>query len=105
MPSLRWGLSACPLVLSACLYAPRTVNVYDPGCRIVTRQMVLDAEQVGSIAHCRNEGCLTLLVAMGAVSAVSAVVSGSVVVVGNVVYWFEKRSLCQPADVAASAPP
>lgn len=85
------------LALAACVFAPRTVSVYDPQCQIVTRQMVLDNQQVAAIAHCQNEGCLTLLVAMGAVSAVTAIVSGSVVVVGNVAYWFEKRSLCRPA--------
>ena len=97
--------------LSGCIYAPRTVSVYDPDCQIVTRHMVMDGEQVAAIAHCHNEGCLTLLVAMGAVSAVTAVVSGSVVVVGNVVYWFEKQTRCQPvspeqmtAPVAPTAP-
>jgi len=84
------------LVLAGCVYAPRTVSVYDPDCQIVTRHMVLDGQQVAAIARCHNEGCLALLVTMGAVSAVTAVVSGSVVVVGNVVYWFEKRSQCKP---------
>jgi hypothetical protein len=98
--ALRPALLA--IVLAGCVYAPRTVTVYDPDCRIVTRHMVLDAQQVGAIGHCSNEGCLTLLVAMGAVSAVSAVVSGSVVVVGNVMYWFEKRSSCRPVDGAGA---
>lgn len=88
-----WGVAAAA---AGCIYAPRTVSVYDPDCRIVSRHMVLDAQQVAAISRCQNEGCLTLLVAMGAVSAVSAVISGSVVVVGNVMYWFEKRSQCQP---------
>lgn len=92
------GLAAAAVALSlwGCVYAPRTVSVYDPDCQIVTRHMVLDGQQVAAIAHCHNEGCLALLVTMGAVSAVTAVVSGSVVVVGNVVYWFEKRSQCKP---------
>lgn len=88
--------AALSLVLAGCVYAPRTVSVYDPDCQIVTRHMVLDGQQVAAIAHCHNEGCLALLVTMGAVSAVTAVVSGSVVVVGNVVYWFEKRTQCKP---------
>ncbi|MEO8297926.1 MAG: hypothetical protein ABI574_08975 [Burkholderiales bacterium] len=93
-----WPAAALAWALTGCVFAPRTVSVYDPQCQIVTRQMVLDNQQVAAIAHCRNEGCLGLLVAMGAVSAVTAVVSGSVVVVGNVAYWFEKRSLCRPAQ-------
>jgi hypothetical protein len=31
---------------------------------------------------------------MGAVTVASAVVSGSIVIAGNVVYWFEKRGQC-----------
>lgn len=99
----RWRSRAAAAVallgLTACVYTPRTVTVYDRDCRIQTRQMVLDEQQVGAIGHCRNEGCLAALVAFGAVSAVTAVVSGSIVVVGNVVYWFEKRSGCRPVDV------
>lgn len=72
--------------------------VYDRDCRIQARQMVLDERQVGAIGHCSNEGCVLALVAFGAVSAVTAVVSGSIVVVGNVAYWFEKRSNCRPID-------
>jgi hypothetical protein len=33
-------------------------------------------------------------VAVGAVAAASVVVSGSIVVVGNVVYWLEKQGKC-----------
>lgn len=103
MTSGRWLRAAVAAAggagaLAACVYAPRTVTVYDPDCRIETRHMVLDSEQVATIAHCRNEGCLALLAAMGAVSAATAVVSGSVVVVGNVVYWFEKRTQCRAVE-------
>lgn len=78
--------------------------MYDPDCRIHARHMVLDQQQVGAIGACRNEGCLVALVAFGAVSAATAVVSGSIVVVGNVAYWFEKRSNCRPVDAPPVAP-
>jgi hypothetical protein len=81
-------------LVSACIYLPRTTQVYDHDCNIVTRHMILEVHQVGGFGRCSNEGCVALLVAMGAVSAASAVVSGSIVVAGNVVYWFEKRGLC-----------
>jgi len=35
-----------------------------------------------------------VLVAIGAVAAASAVVSGSIVLVGNIVYWAEKQGKC-----------
>lgn len=98
----RWRSRApallLPLALAACVYSPRTVTIYDPDCRIHARHMVLDAEQVAMIGRCYNDGCLVALVAFGAVSAVTAVVSGSIVVVGNVAYWFEKRSNCRPVE-------
>jgi hypothetical protein len=35
-----------------------------------------------------------MLVALGAVTAASAVISGSIAVVGNAVYWFERQGRC-----------
>ena len=32
--------------------------------------------------------------ALGAVAAASAVVSGSIVITGNAVYWFDKQGRC-----------
>ena len=56
--------------------------------------MSLEAHQVASIVGCKNEECVALLVAAGVVSAATAVVSGSVVVTGNVVYWLEEKGSC-----------
>ena len=56
--------------------------------------MTLQSYQVATIAGCSNEGCVALLAAAGVVSATSAVVSGSVVLTGNVVYWLEKKGAC-----------
>lgn len=56
--------------------------------------MVLQPVQIAAIQRCSGDGCVALLVAAGATAATSAIVSGSIVVVGNVAYWFEKRGLC-----------
>jgi hypothetical protein len=89
---------AGPLLLAAllagCVYVPRTNEVYDEGCGIQAKQMTLDMQQIGVFVGCTNQGCAALLVALGAVTVASAVVSGSIVVAGNVVYWFEKRGRC-----------
>jgi len=82
-------------LLQACIYVPRTIEVYDLDCRITSRRMDLQPVQIAAIQGCRNEGCVALLVAAGATAATSAVVSGSIVVVGNVVYWFEKQGRCK----------
>ena len=81
-------------ILSACIYVPRTIETYDGACKIVSRQMVLEAHQVGMLGHCHNDGCVAALAVMGAVTAASVVVSGSIVLAGNVAYWFEKRGQC-----------
>lgn len=83
------------LACSACIVVPRTVQVYDADCDIAARRMVLSVEQVGTLGRCRNEDCAVALVAFGAVAAASAVVSGSIVVVGNVAYWFENQNRCR----------
>jgi len=82
------------LGLSACVVVPRTTEFYDADCHITTRQMRLEAVQVGVLGRCSNEGCATALVVIGATAVATAVVSGSIVVVGNVVYWLEKQGRC-----------
>jgi hypothetical protein len=97
----RTGRQGLPVVLAltlaACVFSPRTIQVYDPKCQITSRQMVLEAGQASGMIRCRGEECAAMLVAMGVVSAATAVVSGSIVLVGNVVYWFEKQGQqCRP---------
>lgn len=107
-PVKRAGLAAAAALacaaLAGCVVLPVTVELYDPDCRIVTRQMVLQPVQIGAFHSCANEGCAMLLAAAGATAAVSAVVSGSIVVAGNVAYWFEKKGRCQPPAGPAQAP-
>ena len=95
--SLRLSaLSLClaPLMQS-CMVVPRTVSSYNAKCQIVERRVTLEAQQVGAVASCGNNAeCAGLLGFYGLVAATSAVVSGSVAVVGNVAYWFERRAEC-----------
>lgn len=86
---------AWALTLGGCLYLPRTIEIHDPDCHVVARHMVLQEVQVATIMGCANEGCVTLVVAAAATAAVSAVISGSIVVAGNTVYWFESRGQCR----------
>lgn len=98
-PLLRRGLpAAAALALAGCIVVPRTVEVYDPDCRIRTRQMELEPVQIATIGHCVNQDCALMLAAAGITVAASAVISGSIVIVGNVVYWFEKQGRCNHAD-------
>lgn len=83
------------LLLSACIYVPRTTETYDADCRTVEKHMELEQTQVGGFAGCQNKDCLVLLAAAGVVTAASVVVSGSIVVTGNIVYWLERQGRCQ----------
>jgi hypothetical protein len=91
-PLLTLGLLA---LLQACMVVPRTTQVYDPECQLVSNHMVLEAVQVAAIHQCANQGCVALVVGAGIVSAASVVISGSIVVAGNIAYWFEKHSQCR----------
>lgn len=90
---------AVPLLalLQACIYVPRTTQVFDPDCQIVANHMVLQEVQVAAIQGCANEGCVALVVGAGVVSAASAIVSGTIVVTGNIAYWFERKAYCRSA--------
>ncbi len=81
-------------VLQACIVVPRTIEVYDANCNVMTKQMDLEPVQIAAIRGCSNSGCTAVLVAAGATAAASAVISGSIVIVGNVVYWLEKQGRC-----------
>ena len=92
------------LLLAGCIVVPRSTEVYDPACRAYVKQMVLEAEVIGAIGHCSNDGCAVMLASMGIVSAASAVVSGSVAVIGNIVYWAERQGRCPTAEAPPPAP-
>lgn len=92
----RCTVALC-LLLPACVMVPRTQEAWDPECRTIARSMTLQPVQVAYFGGCANEGCAALLVLAGATTAVSAVVSGSIAVVGNAVYWLEKQGRCQRA--------
>lgn len=84
----------CALLLQACIYLPRTTEVYDADCQVITKKLDLLPVQIAAFGGCSDSGCVALLVAAGATAAASAIISGSIVIVGNVVYWFEKQGRC-----------
>jgi hypothetical protein len=51
------------LALQACVFLPRTAEVYDADCQIAARHMVLQPVQIASISGCNNQGCAILLAA------------------------------------------
>jgi hypothetical protein len=81
--------------LQACIYLPSTLEVYDAECQVVAKHMTLQEVQVAAVGGCQNQSCVALIVAVAATTAASVIVSGSIVIVGNVAYWLERRSACQ----------
>jgi hypothetical protein len=100
----RFGFALATLLLGGCVYLPETSVRYDPKCGVHERKMTMQPYQVGTLMGCRDEGCVAGLVAAGVVSAASAVVTGSVVVVGNVVNWLEKQGQCLNPSQRAEDP-
>ena len=86
-------------MLQGCVYLPRTTQLFDVECRVMVKHMVLEGAQVAAIQRCENQGCVALIVGAGVVTAATIVVSGTIVFVGNVAYWFEKRSRCEAGAV------
>lgn len=93
-------LALSAALLQGCVYLPHTATVYDEKCNVHYREMSLQPYQVAQFAgSCNHRDCAYLLVGLGAVSAASAIVSGSIVVAGNLVYWFEKQGQCAASAV------
>jgi hypothetical protein len=95
--------AAAALLLSACIVVPQTQAVYDPDCKVMTRQVTLETAVVGGFTSCAGDGCAAMLATLGFVTAASVVVSGSIAVVGNAVYWIERQGSCAKARAAAAA--
>ena len=95
------------VVLSACIVVPQTQSVYDPECQVMTRQVTLEAAVVGGFTRCAGEGCAAMLATLGIVTAASVVVSGSIAIVANTVYWLERQGRCirGPAAPSTTAAP
>lgn len=91
-------LLAIPVLLQSCVYVPITTTRYDADCQILARHMTMEPVQVAQLSSCSNAQCTDFMVVAGFTAAASAVISGSIVIVGNVVYWLEKQGRCLPKE-------
>jgi hypothetical protein len=99
--ALLLSLNCISVILSGCAY-PRVVKYYDEECQIMARKIVLDVANVSVLDSCSNDTCLASLAAGAVLSVTSAVVSGSIVRVGNVLYWKERNKNCKRGEPYAS---
>jgi hypothetical protein len=88
------ALLSLSLLLCSCVIVPRTTEIYNADCKYIAKQSELKPVYVAALGGCKDEQCAGLLVFAGAATAMSAVISGSIVMVENIVYWLEKPEDC-----------
>ncbi len=86
----------------SCAVVPvtRPHSAHDSACGLSTHKWDLDLVQVGSYsASCNSPECV-LAVGLGVVAmvGVTAIVSGSIVLVGNAVHWVEQQGSCDTKE-------
>ena len=102
----RAFVSVAAVLLSACVVLPQTREVYDTECQVLRRHITLEVAQLQGFHGCYGDACAVMLVAASAVTLASLVVSGSIAVVGNAVYWAERPGNCRrPVEPAAQTKP
>jgi hypothetical protein len=97
--------AAMTVMLSGCLVLPKVDMNQPVPCPMVTREVTLDVVQMASVGHCHQHDCLLQLTAGTVIFAASAVVSGSVALVGNTLHWIERVGKCggrSASDVPAT---
>jgi len=91
------AIIALSLFISGCVYYPRKIEYYDAQCDITVKKLVLETKEMKDACASPDssdpEG-KTCLAGIASLSAMSAIVSGSIVVVGSTVYWLEKEGRC-----------
>lgn len=99
MKHLTLGLLAGWL-LSGCIFAPKQVTYYDHKCQTFAKKSTLEStNHLANVGACNfSPDCSALLVAAGLVSAASVVVSGSITIIANTIYWVEKEKNCSPSN-------
>lgn len=106
---MRLRLARIPVLLATALsltgcytVAPRVVTEYDDDCEIGFRKMVLTAEQQGLfIESCGGSECAAGILSGLLWTSLTTVVSGSIVLVGNTVFWMEKQGRCDVKETKA----
>lgn len=82
-------------LLSSCTVSPKKVTRYDRDCQIYTEKLVLDydADRI-VLGSCSDESCVAMFMARAFQVATETIVSGSIVIVGNTIYWLKRQGAC-----------
>ena len=79
------------LLAAGCVSTAREIEYYDADCEIQSRKMVLDVQRLGNLNCTQSRECLATTLVIG---AGSTLIAGSIVIVGNTVYWLERVGKC-----------
>ena len=90
------------LLVAGCVATPREIEYYDAGCDIQSRKLVLEVQPLGNLNCTQSRDCMGAVLA---ISASSTIISGSIVVVGNTVYWLERVGKCVARPFNRTASP
>ena len=100
--------------IGSCLVLPKTENVSDEKCKLVTKSWTLEVHELGKQSKCdancgdiikgvvecsKGEDCIKMI---AVVSVGWTVVAASVVGVGKTVHWIEKQGRCEESTVRNS---
>lgn len=96
----RLAVIALSGALGACVVTPKKVASYDDKCMVSTQKVVLTAEQmqIFDARNCISKSCSAELFNAVTTSVITttttAIVSGSIALVGNTLYWVESQGKC-----------
>lgn len=94
-------LTMATAVLGACVVTPKKVEQFDSSCMVTKKKIELSTEQldllegVDCITHSCKAELTSVALMSAAITTASTIVSGSIALVGNTLYWAEAQGKCQ----------
>lgn len=89
------------LLLCSCVVKPKVTSAYDNNCQITKNKVELTVEQVNmfyqlncSTSHDCKAQFVGQVVGAAIVLPLSAIISGSIALVGNTIYWLNEKGRC-----------
>lgn len=87
------------IFLTSCTYLPKVVHDPDNArCNLATSKRTIELDSAPGNINVND--CPECLVAIGLYSSATAIISGSIALIGNTVHWLEKQIKCD--DIAAN---
>jgi len=97
-------LSGLTATLISCTFYPKVVHDADNDrCQLSSNKLTLEVSVPSGGFHCNGasgDGAAVCLAVVGIYSITTAVVSGSIVLIGNTAHWLEKQGKCTDDKVA-----